>query len=1063
MGDSMGFPCTIPTPLPNPLLAGIIKKIHVENFMCHTSLDVELGECVNFITGQNGSGKSAILTALCVAFGSTAKGTQRAATLKDFIKTGCSYALVCVEIKNQGEEAFKPEIYGDVIIVERRVTESSGSTIALKNHQGKKVASRRADVMEIVEHFNIDVENPCVIMSQDKSREFLHSGNDKDKFKFFFKATLLQQVNDLLHSINDQLDAANAQVEEYESSIRPITKELNELKAKIKSMEHVEEISHQMLQLTKKLAWAHVYHEDRKVQEQAAKLEKLKERIPACQAKVDRQLGKVKELKEHLAEKRNQIDHMMEKTSEFHRLRDELQQDLTLVTKSKHELEEEHTRKRNHIQKLVKRVSSLEKQIYEFQEQHVKNTQVEESELEEQLKAHQDEFDAATACITRLKEEENAITEEVSMTMRMVDQFSSEIQDAERKRRDILSHISELRQRHTNKVTAFGGDRVMQLLRVIERRHREFRIPPIGPIGAHVNLVGGDRWALAVETAVGMWFNAFIVTDHGDFQCLRKCAREVNYNLKILIYDFSRPRLNIPDNMLPQTNHPTVLSVLQSDNPTVLNVLVDMGSAERQVLVSNYEVGKSVAFEQRIPNLKEVFTSDGTKMFFRGSVQTTLPPNKWLRSGRLCGSVDGQIVNFEEEASKMKDKVRQGQVRKRDVEDSLQDLQGRLNTVKRRRLNGERDLTSKELKLQDLKDSCNSYATGPSSSPASNANELREEILKIDGEIKEKEVFLEKLQERIKEAAEKANEVKLSIKNLSESAKGDIDALDRAGQDLIRLEDELITEETAKSHYEGLMHSKVLPDIEEAEKTRQQLQSKLQESIKKATNVCPESELEALGGCAGETRVQLSAHLNRLKHRRDQESQRYSESIDDLRALHEKKERKIIRKKQTYEAFREKLDACQKALRLRMSKFDRNASFLKRQLTWQFNKHLTNKGISGHVKLSYEEKTLALEVRMPQDTSNNNVRDTRGLSGGERSFSTLCFALALHDMTEAPFRAMDEFDVFMDAVSRKISLDTLVKFAVEHGAQWIFITPHDISMVTPGERVKKQQMAAPRS
>lgn len=29
----------------------------------------------------------------------------------------------------------------------------------------------------------IDVENPCVIMSQDSSREFLHSGNEKDKFK----------------------------------------------------------------------------------------------------------------------------------------------------------------------------------------------------------------------------------------------------------------------------------------------------------------------------------------------------------------------------------------------------------------------------------------------------------------------------------------------------------------------------------------------------------------------------------------------------------------------------------------------------------------------------------------------------------------------------------------------------------------------------------------------------------------------------------------------------------------------------------------------------------------
>lgn len=33
---------------------------------------------------------------------------------------------------------------------------------------------------------------------------------------------------------------------------------------------------------------------------------------------------------------------------------------------------------------------------------------------------------------------------------------------------------------------------------------------------------------------------------------------------------------------------------------------------------------------------------------------------------------------------------------------------------------------------------------------------------------------------------------------------------------------------------------------------------------------------------------------------------------------------------------------------------------------------------------------------------------------------------------------------FQDAVSRKISLDTLVDFALSQGSQWIFITPHDI-------------------
>jgi hypothetical protein len=47
----------------------------------------------------------------------------------------CSYALVYVEIKNEGEDSFKPEIYGDVIILERRISVST-SSIVLKDHQG---------------------------------------------------------------------------------------------------------------------------------------------------------------------------------------------------------------------------------------------------------------------------------------------------------------------------------------------------------------------------------------------------------------------------------------------------------------------------------------------------------------------------------------------------------------------------------------------------------------------------------------------------------------------------------------------------------------------------------------------------------------------------------------------------------------------------------------------------------------------------------------------------------------------------------------------------------------
>ncbi|KAM3256397.1 hypothetical protein ACQJBY_049088 [Aegilops geniculata] len=1037
-------------------MAGTISRIRLENFMCHSSLHIELGEHVNFITGQNGSGKSAILTALCIAFGCRAKNTQRAATIKDFIKTGCSYAAIAVDINNQGEDSFKPDVYGNLIKLERRITESSSSTI-LKDQHGRKVANRKDDLNEIIEHFNIDVENPCVIMSQDKSREFLHSGNDKDKFKFFFKATLLQQVNELLETIRDQLNNADSVVQELEKSIKPVMRELDELREKIKNMEHIEEIAHDIDNLKKKLAWSWVYEVDQQIEEQTVRLQKLKERIPACQERIDRNIVVIDDLKKELTEKEELVRSLGDKTHEVNNMKKSMEDNIAEVVKLKIELEAEHERGTRTLEKMNGRLKQMQAQLRDFQMQHMQFTQAEASQIEEDMQNIQRDIDYLDSNVTRLREEEKEFSEELLGIQKSISDIAKEIAESDKRILQLKSHMDSLQQRQSNTVTAFGGQKVLKLLQLIELNHGRFKSPPIGPIGAHLQLAS-ESWSVAVDCACGGLLDAFIVSCHKDLQVLRECASRVYYNnLRIIVYDFTRQRLIIPDGSLPTTEHPTVLSVIQSENHTVLNVLVDQGHAERQVLVRDYEVGKSVAFDNRMRNIKEVYTSDGFRMFSRGSVQTILPPNKRPRPERWCSSPAEKIAELKNEADGIQRTISEKNAQRRKLVNDRSNLEQKIANLKRKREPEERYLMNKKVQLEDAK-----RATAENNRHAAvDTTELEEDIKEEKNNIEQKELSLQKTNVKLSAALREVNDRRMAFKTFMDSVNEERLHFSSANDELDLVKRKIDAAQQEKTHYEGVMTTKVLPDIKTAEAEYADLQQRRQEYFKKASIICSESDMESLSHVAGSTPEQLSAKINRLKQRFDQESRRYAESIDDLRALHDKKERKILRKQQLYAGFRVKLNSCQKALDLRWKKFQRNAGLLKRQLTWLFNEHLGKKGISGFINVDYKSKVLSVELTMPQDASRDTVRDTRGLSG-ERSFSTLCFTLALHGMTEAPFRAMDEFDVFMDAVSRKISLDTLVDFAVAQGSQWVFITPHDISMVKPGDRVKKQQMAAPR-
>ena len=64
--------------------------------MCHSFLEVGIGPLINFVIGHNGSGKSAVLTALSICLGGKASSTNRAGNLKAFIKEGQEYVFCAI-------------------------------------------------------------------------------------------------------------------------------------------------------------------------------------------------------------------------------------------------------------------------------------------------------------------------------------------------------------------------------------------------------------------------------------------------------------------------------------------------------------------------------------------------------------------------------------------------------------------------------------------------------------------------------------------------------------------------------------------------------------------------------------------------------------------------------------------------------------------------------------------------------------------------------------------------------------------------------------------------------
>lgn len=192
---------------------GLISSLRLVNFMCHDNLLLEFGPNVNFIVGQNGSGKSAVLTALMLVLGASAAKTQRGHKISSFIKHDRDHAIITLVLNNLPSldfDSYQPHVFGNQIVVERRIQRDMSSSFAIKSAAGVKVGHKKDLVCSICRHFRIQVDNPMTILTQDVAKNYLASSSDIHKYEFFEKGTFLQQLKLDYQSVNDKKQAMEA-------------------------------------------------------------------------------------------------------------------------------------------------------------------------------------------------------------------------------------------------------------------------------------------------------------------------------------------------------------------------------------------------------------------------------------------------------------------------------------------------------------------------------------------------------------------------------------------------------------------------------------------------------------------------------------------------------------------------------------------------------------------------------------------------------------------------------------------------------------------------------------
>nr|CAB3266389.1 structural maintenance of chromosomes protein 6 [Phallusia mammillata] len=1025
---------------------GIIESIFLKNFMCHSRLTLRFTSTVNFVVGHNGSGKSAVLTALIVGLGGKTSSTSRGTSLKTLIKTGSSSATIEITLRNSGDDPVRPDVYGKKIIIERRITSDGQSIYKIKSEAGKVISMKKEDLLTILDELNLHVDNPLTCLNQEMSKNFLHSKNETDKYKFFLKSTQLEQMSRDYRFIKEQRIIIQDVLKRKEQIMPELEKEVLEKEQKFKDLATLQELKHKVNDLKSELAWAHVVQlehdtkprkreldrENLKTPKYDLALEKCLEKEVSAQKKFDELQKKVKEYQ-------HRVKSLEPQKLEAKKAYDQAKANAKVLENALGRTVRQKRETLRDRQELMKRIEELKR--------NAKTDLEDEKRKREETLAH-------------LQEKNRSLSAQLKNLNHQIEQFSLAVQqgkedsrrlrleevDIQQQQRKVKQIISSLSAGRNDRIKLFGS-KMPDFIKKIEDawNRKKFSKKPRGPIGACL-AVKDATLAVPVECSIKGYMHSFVVNNHNDeklLESLRNSTFSDQERSRIAIYTVSFTN-QVYDTSAGKVQHPTFSSVLdnlQIDDPVIANCLIDMAGIESVLVIPNVQDALKTMQHNRPPtNCSKAFTGNGDEVF----VDRFYSNQKGAASRYLKVNVDSEIQKNKELLNQLNSKM---QKVKHDIAAANDVVKSNGHEQQRH----ERNKMSIDDKLKKTSVEIRAIKATEDPQPL-DVNDLEEEVANYSQQLESLDTVISQQTQQsqtvsthVEEKKKAWNEVYASIKDIGENAEDLTEKINLASNDL----------ETAKAekvHFKE-RKKKHLTSVEAITAVIRAATKNIEDSIKKAKEICPERI------ATRRTPKNIENEINQIIRRINHEESNHGDHEAIVREYHEvgEKFKEIKRNIRWSKKFLVSID---QYLTDRNAAFCHLRSLIAMRCTLDFDVLLSQRGFKGKMQFNHDDQLLYISVKPHDNTLLTN--DLRVLSGGERSFSTVCYVLALWQAIESPLRCLDEFDVFMDMANRRVAMDMMVDMALmQDQKQFIFLTPHDISALPNSKSINVWKMPDP--